>query len=283
MPVIKILPYDVFYALSGLNSLKAMDLMECLLSFLKTVSSCWHSPWSYPFASDCQHLPFLPAGSMPFNNLCSNPSNYCHIALLSCLSKASESILNQKIQKHFSTSDLLSNHQYGFRKGRPIGNHLTLLSDSWSSSLSCFGETFLVALDISKAFDRVWHVFTFWTALFQVLSLSLCSFFSSFLSGHSISAVVDSHLSTPKPINSGVPHGSVISPTLFLLFINDLLSITNCPIHLYDDNSTLHYSTSFDRRPTPQDLQDSRLEVAEHLNIRTCSHFWLRQEEPGFL
>ncbi len=65
---------------------------------------------------------------------------------------------------------------------------------------------------------------------------------------------VDGHCPSPKPINSGVPQGSVLSPTLFLLFIILLLSITNCPIQLYAEDSTLHYSTHFDRRPTLQDL-----------------------------
>lgn len=43
----------------------------------------------------------------------------------------------------------------------------------------------------------------------------------------------------PKPFNSGVPQGSVQSPTLILLFIDDL-SQTNCPIASYTDESTLH-------------------------------------------
>ncbi len=171
----------------------------------------------------------------------SNPSDYRPIALLSCLSKAFESILNRKIQKHLSTSDLLSDRQYGFRKGRSAGELLSLLTDSWSSSLSRFGETFSVALDISKAFDRVWHksllsklpCFGFYPSLF--------SFISSFLSGRSISAVLDGHCSSPKPINSSVPQGSVLSPTLFLLFISDLLSATNRLIHSYADDSTLNF------------------------------------------
>ncbi len=126
---------------------------------------------------------------------------------------------------------------------------LSLLIDSWSSSLCSFGETLSVALDLSKAFDRVWHKSLLSKLLFFGFYPSLCSFISSFLSGRSISAVVDGQSSSPKPINSGVPQGSVLSPTPFLLFINDL-SITNCPIHLYADDSTLHFSTSFERRPT---------------------------------
>ncbi len=59
----------------------------------------------------------------------SNPSD-CHlIALLSCLSKAFESILNRKIQKPLSTSDLQPDRQYGFRKGRSTGDLLSLLTD----------------------------------------------------------------------------------------------------------------------------------------------------------
>ncbi len=71
-----------------------------------------------------------------------------------------------------------------------------------------------------------------------------------------------------QPINNDVLLGSVLSPTLFLLVINDLLSINNWPTHSYADDSTLQSSTSFDRRPTSQDLQDSRLELAEHLTSK---------------
>ncbi len=133
------------------------------------------------------------------------------------------------------------------------------------TSLSRFGETFWVALDISKVFDRVGHK----SLLSKLPSFcfypSLCSFISSVHSGRSISAVVDGQCSSLKPINSWVPQGSVLLPNLFLLFINDLLSISNCSIHSYADDSTLHFTTSFDKRSTLQDLQDSRLEASKRI------------------
>merc|ERR1712035_130483 len=55
------------------------------------------------------------------------------------------------------------------------------------------------------------------------------------------------------------------TPTLFLLFINDLLSSTQCSIHSYAGDSTLHFSTSVPRRPTQQELHTSRQDAAERL------------------
>ena len=271
MPIIKILKSEVFFALSGLNPRKAYGpdgvppivlkncasvLTPCLVKLFRLClsTSTFPSCWKYAYVQP-----------VPKKGDRSNPSNYRPIALISCLSKAFETILNRKFLKHLSSFNLVSDHQYGFRKGRSTGDLLAFLTNSWSSSLSRFGETFAVALDISKAFDRVWH-----KALLSKLPSygfypDLCSFLSSFLSGRSIAAVVDGHCSSPKPINSGVPQGSVLSPTLFLLFINDLLSLTNCPIHSYADDSTLHYSTSFNRQPNSQELEISRNDAAERL------------------
>ncbi len=138
----------------------------------------------------------------------SNPSNYRPIALLSCLPKVSESVLNRKILKHLSTSYLLSDRQYRFRKERST-DLLAFLTNSSSSSLKCLGEAFAIALDISKAFNRAWHK----GLLSKLPSFGfhpyLCILISSFLSNRSIAAVVGSHCS-PKTINSGVPQGSVL-------------------------------------------------------------------------
>ena len=271
IPKIKILHNDVLHTLSGLNTRKAYGpdgippivlkncasvLTPCLVKLFRlclstsTFPSCWKYAYIQP---------------VPKKGDRSNPSNYRPIALISCLSKVFESILNKKILRHLTSLNLLSDRQYGFLPGRSTGDLLSLLTNSWSSSFDSFGETFAVALDISKAFDRVWH-----KALISKLPSygfypSLCSFLSSFLSGRSISAVVDGHCSSPKSINSGVPQGSVLAPLLFLLFINDLLNLTQCPIHSYADDSTLHYSTRFDKFPNQQELETSRQVAMERL------------------
>ncbi len=271
MPVIKILKNDVFYALSGLIPRKAygpdsvppivlkncasvltpsLDKLFRLCLSTSTFPSCWKYAYIQPVPKKVDR---------------SNPSNYRPTTLLSCLSKAFETILNKWFLKYLSSFNLLSDRQNGFSKERSSGDLLVLLTNSWSSSLSCFGETFAVALDISKAFDRVWHKSLLSILLSYEFYLSLCTFISSFLSGRSISAVVDGYCSQPKSVNSGVPQGSVLSPTLFLLFINDFLSITECPIHSHADDSTLHYSNTFKSRPSQIQLHNARLEATERL------------------
>ncbi len=109
------------------------------------------------------------------------------------------------------------------------------------------------------------QIFTYRTKLpsYRFCS-SLCTFISNFLTGPSISAVVVGNCSKHKPINSGVLQGSVLLPTLFQLFINDL-SITECPIHSYADDSTLHYSATFKSRPSQIEIHNARLDATEHM------------------
>ncbi len=125
----------------GLILGRLMDEMEYLLSFSKIVPLCWHPAWSNSSDSAYQLVPFLLSGSMPMCDLClrscdrSNLSSYRPIALISCLSKAFETILNRNFLKHLSSFNLLSDHQYGFRKGRSTGDLLAFLTDSLSSLL----------------------------------------------------------------------------------------------------------------------------------------------------
>ena len=160
---IKILRNDAFHALAGLNPQKAYEpdgvppivlrncasvLAPCLVKLFRLCLSTSTFPSCWKFA-------YIQA--VPKKGDRSNPSNYRPIALISCLSKVFVSILNKKILKHLSFHNLLSDRQYGLRLGRSTDDLLAFLTESRSSSFRDFGETFALALDISKAFDRVWH------------------------------------------------------------------------------------------------------------------------------
>ena len=125
----------------------------------------------------------------------SNPSNYRPIALTSSLSKIFETILNSHFLRYLERLSLLSDHQYDFRKARSTGDLLSCCTHLWSSSLRDYGETFVVALDISKAFDRVWHKSLLSKLPSFGFSPPLCFLISSFLENQSMAVVVERSIS----------------------------------------------------------------------------------------
>ena len=87
----------------------------------------------------------------------STGKNYHPVSLLSVVSKVFEKLVNNRIVDHLDISGLFSDFQYGFRSSRSTADLLTVVSDRIARAFNRSGATRAVALDISKAFDRVWH------------------------------------------------------------------------------------------------------------------------------
>ena len=103
-----------------------------------------------------------------------------------------------------------------------------------------FGATQAIALDISKAFDRVWHAGLLHKLKSYGISGQIFGLISSFLSNRQLQVVLDGKSSQEYPVNAGVPQGSILGPTLFLLYINDLPDDVICNIAIYADDTTLY-------------------------------------------
>ena len=98
----------------------------------------------------------------------------------------------------------------------------------------------VVALDISKAFDRVWHAGLLHKLKSYGISGQIFGLISSFLSNRRLRVVLDGKSSQEYPVNAGVPQDSILGPTLFLLYINDLPDDVICDIAIYADDTTLY-------------------------------------------
>ena len=114
------------------------------------------------------------------------------------------------------------------------------MSDRIARTFNRSGATRTVALDISKPFDRVWHAGLLHKLKSYGISGQIFGLISSFLSNRRLRVVLDGKSSQEYPVNAGVPQGSILGPTLFLLYINDLPDNVICNIAIYADDTTLY-------------------------------------------
>ena len=174
----------------------------------------------------------------------STAKNYRPVSLLSVFSKVFEKLVNNRIVDHLEKCGLFSDFQYGFRSSRSTADLLTVVSDRIASAFNRSGVTRAVALDISMAFDRVWHPGLLHKLKSQISSSQIpgqmFGLISSFLSNRRLRVVLNGKSSQEYPVNAGVPQGSILGPTLFLLYINDLPDYVICDIAIYADDATLY-------------------------------------------
>ena len=123
----------------------------------------------------------------------SSAAKSCHpVSLLSVVSKVFEKLVNNRIVDFLERCGLFFNFQYGFRSSRSTADLLTVVSDKFARAYDRSGATRVVAFDISKAFDRVWHA-----GLLQRLK---SDGISSFLSNRRLRVVLDGKCSQEYPM-----------------------------------------------------------------------------------
>ena len=165
--------------------------------------------------------------------------NYHPISLRSVVSKVFEKLVNNRIGDHLEKFGLFSDFQYGFRSSRLTEDFLAVVSDRIAKAFNRSGATRAVALDISKAFDRVWHAGLLHKLKSNAISSQIFGIISSFVNNRRLRVVLDGKSPQEYPVNAGGPQGSILGPTLFLLYINDLPDDVICDIAIYTDDTTL--------------------------------------------
>jgi hypothetical protein len=114
-------------------------------------------------------------------------------------------------------------------------DHVTLNFNSNISTTAAF-------LDIEKAFVTTWQNVLQYKLSKMNFSATFIKLISVFLSNRNFSASVEGEISTPRIMKAGVPQGSVLSPTLFNMYINDTPQAIGVHLALFADD-TYPYAT----------------------------------------
>ena len=146
-----------------------------------------------------------------------------------------EKLVNNRIVDHIEKCGLFSDFQYGFRSSRSTADLLTVVSDRIVRAFNRSGAIWAVAFDISLYstmiyFDKVWHAGLLHKLRSYRISGQIPDLISFFLSNRQLWMVLEGKSSQEYPVNAGVHQGSILGPTLFLLYIDDLPDDVICDI-----------------------------------------------------
>jgi ribonuclease HI len=149
-------------------------------------------------------------------------SSYRPISLLSALGKTLERMVNRRLLWHLETNNLITKEQTAFRKNRSTEDQLIYLSQSIENAFQEKKKVVAAFIDLSKAFDKVWKEGLLLKLLTAGVTGQMFNWVKSFLSHRTARVKLEGSLSHAVKIREGVPQGGVISPTLFVIFINDI-------------------------------------------------------------
>jgi retron-type reverse transcriptase len=168
----------------------------------------------------------------------SEVTSYRPISLLQLLSKILEIIILKRLTPTLAVNKVIPSHQFGFRPKHRTTQQLHRIIHRINNDLENKRYCTAAFLDISQAFDKVWH-----TALFlklkQALSHPEYTLLRSYLTNRMFQVRYQEEYTMLHPIYAGVPQGSILGPILYTIFTADLPEAEQTHNATYADDTAI--------------------------------------------
>ena len=172
-------------------------------------------------------------------------NNWRPISIIPIIGKLMEKLGNSLLTKHLDIHNLLCNEQYGFRPKRSTSTAIFNFIKNIIDEINNRKIVGTIYLDFSKAFDSINHTRLIYKLKDMGIPKKLLLWITNYLKNRKIRTKLNNKLSTTSDLICGVPQGSVLGPTLFLCYINDLAKMVKnlgMSISLYADDAVIYCS-----------------------------------------
>ena len=236
---------DIAKIIQNLDPNKAHGHDNISIHMLKICGSSVYKPLEMIF-KQCIETGFFPsewkkANIVPIHKKGDKQTleNYRPVSLLPICGKILERLMFNEMFNFFIENKLISSNQSGFKPGDSCINQLLYITHEIYESFDMGLEVRSVVLDISKAFDKVWHDGIIYKLTQNGILGNLLNLLEDFLKERKQRVVLKGQVSTWKNINAGVPQGSILGPLLFLIYINDLTEGLTTNVKRFADDTSL--------------------------------------------
>lgn len=238
--------YEVFTTFKNLKNSKALDIDDIQIKPVKYVLEYIAPALTHIFNLALQYGIFPEKMKMSRVTVIfkggdrNDTSNYRPISIIPVFSKGLEKIIFSRVSSFFDRHSVLSDAQFGFRKGRSTETALLTLKEYVLKNIERNLFTLALFIDFSKAFDCINHKILLWKLSQNGLRGIPLTLFESYLTDRKQSVCIRDEKSCFLPIINGVPQGSVLGPLLFNVYVNDITNITtSVQFIIYADDTTL--------------------------------------------